>query len=275
MKWNAVRAILIAAAVLLLAGIRAQEPVTADSLLSELLSAARNPTEEAVRKAERDTERVSDPVLRAVAEHWAEAYFDPDFRLYLNGKDDPADFGIPDPGKHAFVVLGFCLRNGEMEPELAGRCEAAAAAARACPEAIVICTGGVTGSNNPRRNSEAGLMADYLVRVCGIDPGRIFTDPEALTTGENALNSFRILTAHDIRTVTVVTSGYHMRWGLVLFNATAAWYREQGYDVELIGNWCYDTPPSPGYDEMNEDIAMSQLRTLLLTGQDALLPEAR
>ena len=272
MKWSTACLFLIVAAALLFSGVKAPEPVTANTLLNDLLTAAERPSEEALHRVRQDTEKLDNPILSAVAANWLEVYTDPDFRMYMNGTDDPADLEIPDPSKHAFVVLGFCLKDGQMEPELEGRCRAAAAAARAYPESIIICTGGATGSNNPHRNTEAGQMSLYLVRNCGIEPARIFLGQAALTTGENATNSLKIIRENGIETFTVVTSGYHMRWGLVLFNATAAWYSEQGYDVRMIGNWCFDTPPSPGYNDMNISIAMSQLRTLLFSGKEALLP---
>ena len=273
MKWSMICLILTTVIVMCLSGTQVPEPVTANTLLTDLLDAADHPTDESLRRVRRDTEKLNNPVLTSVAEHWLDVYTNPDFKLYMNGKDDPLDLNIPNPSKHAFVVLGFCLKDGEMEPELEGRCRAAAVLARAYPESIIICTGGATGSNNPQHNTEAGQMSVYLVRKCGIAPPRLYLDQQALTTGENATNSFAIMAENGIETYTVVTSSYHMRWGLVLFNATEAWYREQGRTIRMIGNWCYDIPPSPGYNELNTGIAISQLRTLLLSGKNPLLPD--
>ena len=212
------------------------EPYT---LLMDLLAAVETPTDEAMAKIESD--------LRA-------------------GKDDPAALEIPDPAKHAFVVLGFQLKNGEMQPELVGRCDAAAAAAKAFPEARIVCTGGETGSNNPAHHTEAGLMGAYLAEKCGIGAERILLDPAAMTTADNTANTLEILRKNGIETMTLVTSGYHMRWAENLFAAAAAQYRQwYGYSVRLIGNWCYDTPPSPGYDDTNAPIAAMQLMILLNT----------
>ena len=131
-----------------------------------------------------------------------------------------------------------------MQEELIGRCDAAAAAARSYPDAILITTGGATGSNNPEGHTEAGMMKDYLTEQCGIDAGRIFTDTEAMTTLENAVNSFRILKEKGIETFTIVTSNYHQRWAQILFNAVAA-AREKGtgYRVRLVGNYNYPAQP--------------------------------
>ena len=106
-------------------------------------------------------------------------------------------------GKHAFVVLGFELADGEMTDELKARCEAAAAAAKAFPDSSLICSGGATGENNPEGHTEAGLMKDYLTEQCGIAADRILTDEYAMTTAENALNTFAILKAQGIGVFTV------------------------------------------------------------------------
>ena len=98
-----------------------------------------------------------------------------------------------------------------------------------------ICSGGATGPNNPDGHTEAGLMKEYLVRACGIDTSRIFTDESAMTTLENAENTFEILRAKGIRTITIVTSDYHQKWGQVLYNALAAVYAQRyGYSVETF-----------------------------------------
>ena len=161
-----------------------------------------------------------------------------------------------------------------MLPELVGRCKAAATAAKAYPDALIVCTGGATGTNNPNKNTEAELMRNYLVKSSGIDPERILVDPDAMTTEENALNSLRMLAEKGVETVTVVTSVYHMRWANVLFYTAAAWYREQGIPMEIIGNWCYNVDPAPGYDGVNSSIAMTQLEGMLLSGENAMLRPA-
>ena len=271
MKFFSTLLALAAAAILCAACMQDPEPVTPLSLMNDLYAAYEAPDQERLRKVAHDVNVLGSPLLADAAENWRIMFIEDGYRLYLNGTDDPAALGIPDPSMHAFVVLGFCLNNGKMEPELEERCEAAAAVARAYPEALVICTGGATGANNPERHTEAGMMKDYLVRECGMDGARIIAEEDAMTTAENAVNAFRILRERGIRTVTVVTSSYHQRWGTLLFCAAAEWYREQGLPMEIIGNWCYDTAPSPGYDSVNARIAISQLRGLLLSGDGALL----
>lgn len=190
-------------------------------------------------KIDADVEAMNDEVAAAVADQWKTVWLDPDYRLFMYGTDDPSE--LPITGKHAFVVLGFQLQNGEMADELKGRCDAAATAAKAFPDSILVCSGGETGENNPDRHTEAGLMKAYLTDVCGIAPERIFTDEKAMSTEENALNTFAILQEQGVETITIVTSGYHQRRGQSLYNAVAALYRqENGYSVEIAGNFCYD-----------------------------------
>ena len=126
-----------------------------------------------------------------IFEKWNEIYFNPDYRLYIDGKDDPQ--ALPISGKHAFVVLGFELENGEMRDELKARCEAAATAAETFPSSILVCSGGATGENNPEGHTEAGLMKEYLVQNCGIAPERVYIDESAMTTLDNTVNTFMIL----------------------------------------------------------------------------------
>ena len=74
---------------------------------------------------------------------------------------------------HELNDYTYLLPDGEMTEELVGRCKAAAAAAKAFPDSIIVCTGGATGANNPDGHTEAGLMKEYLVKRCGISRKRI------------------------------------------------------------------------------------------------------
>ena len=263
--------ILLLAALTFFSVCTAEEPA-AEEVLKDLLTASRKyRTQKDIQKVRDDIGQISNPILLEAAVHWKELFIDPGYKLFKSGRDKPQKLEIPDPAKHGFVVLGFCLKDGKMLPELAGRCKAAATAAKAYPDTLIVCTGGATGSNNPDRNTEAGLMRNYLVNSCGISPDRILTDPDAMTTEENALNSLRMLSEKGVETVTVVTSVYHIRWANVLFYTAAAWYREQGIPMEIIGNWCYNVDPAPGYDGVNYSIAMAQLEGMLLSGPNALL----
>ena len=207
-------------------------------------------------------------IARAVTDHWRAVWLDPFYPLYLyRGEEKAVTLERSNPpigGKHAIVVLGYQLENGEMKDELKGRCKAAAALAKSYPDAIIVCSGGATGPNNPDGHTEAGLMKEYLVRACGIDTSRIFTDESAMTTLENAENTFEILRAKGIRTITIVTSDYHQKWGQVLYNALAAVYAQRyGYSVEIVGNYCFPIEPEEDSYRSGHRIALSQLSSML------------
>ena len=235
-------------------------------LIIDLYNALGMTAERAEETIEKDLEALDhDPLLTAVAGHWKDIFLDPDYRIYDFRKDDPSALEIETPIRHAFVVLGYCLKDGAMEEELKERCRAAAKIAKAYRRSIVICTGGRTGINNPYGNTEAGEMCAFLVDVCGISPSRIYLDRKALTTVDNVRNTFEILRKKGIETITVVTSKYHIRWATVLFCAAAEMYRrgEDPYEVQILGNWCCDVTPPAGYDDLNALTAAYQLRTLL------------
>ena len=214
------------------------------TLLTDLISACTDPSEAATARIDEDAAAAGSPLALSVAESWKTLYLDPEYKLLIDGLDDPAQLNIS--GRHAFVVPGFQLENGEMTEELKGRCDAAASAAKTFPDSIIICSGGATGENNPEGHTEAGLMKAYLSEQYGIDPARIFTDESATTTAENALNTMAILEEQQIETMTIITSDYHQRRTQTLYNLTAARYAmEQGWSVEITGN--YNT--SIGTDE--------------------------
>ena len=161
-----------------------------------------------------------------------------------------------------------------MTAELRGRCDAAVEAALAYPDSILVCSGGATGPNNPDGHTEAGLMKAYLVEH-GVPAERVFTDERAMTTAENAVNTFAILQAQEIGTMTIVTSSYHQRWSQVLYNAVAAQYRQaSGYSLEIVGNWCFDTEPANERYLQDAQIAIRQLCDILGLSKEerALLP---
>lgn len=206
-------------------------------------------------------------LAEAIVGHWRRVYLDPDYPMYLydGGQvaDALADAGIPDAPTHAFVVLGFELKDGEMTDELIGRCNAAAAAARAFPQAILVCSGGATGDNNPEGHTEAGMMKAYLAEACGIDAARIFIDERAMTTLENAVNTFAILREQGVRTLTLVTSSYHQRWGQVLYNAMSALCRRDwGYGADIVANYSYPVE-APSAFAQDDRIALRQLAAML------------
>ena len=243
------------------------EEASYGALLADMLASY-----EGQKRLDADAALLDDDVARAIAEHWKQVYLDPDYRLFLYGTDDPGV--IPVSGRHAFVILGYELKDGEMTEELRGRCDAAVAAAQAWPDSILVCSGGATGKNNPDGHTEAGLMKEYLIAQ-GIEAERVFTDERAMTTAENAVNTFAILREQEIETMTIVTSSYHQRWGQVLYNALAAQYQQEyGYSVRIVGNYSYDIEPASELFLKDAQIAVWQLGGILGLSEEemALLP---
>ena len=206
-------------------------------------------------------------VGRAVTDHWFKSALNSNYRRFAYRGEDKAypleRSGLDFSGKHAFVVLGYQLQDGEMTEELKGRCNAAAAAARSFPESLVICTGGATGQRNWENHTEAGEMKMYLARDCHIDADRILTDEQAQTTLENAQNVFLILKQQGIEKITLVTSDYHQMWAQILFNAVAAiWKARTGMEVSIVGNYSYTVRPGT----KSTGGGISALRVLLREG---------
>ena len=197
-----------------------------------------------------------------IFEKWNRIYSDPDYRLYIDGKDDPGT--LPVSGKHAFVVLGFELENGELRDELKARCRAAAAAAEKFPASILVCSGGATGENNPKGRTEAGLMKEYLVQNCGIAPERIYTDESAMTTLDNAVNTFAVLKSQGIDTITIVTSSYHQRRANILYEALAEIVRKtEGVSITVAGNYSCEAQAPDELEKYDARIAAMQLDEML------------
>lgn len=242
-------------------GKEAQAP-TMQTLLLSLAQAYLQPSEEAVTRIDALVEQLENPMARPVAEYWKKIWLDPAYRLLLHGQDDPAQ--LPVTGRHAFVVLGYELKDGEMTEELIGRCEAAAAAARAFPESILVCSGGATGENNPDGHTEAGLMKAWLMESGGIAEDRILVDESAMTTEENALNTIEILREQGVETMTIITSSYHQRRGQTLYYTVAEQVRqEQGYTVEIVGNYSFPVNILPFELQMEAMKAVFQIGMIL------------
>ena len=248
-------------------------------LLGDMLTAVTNPSDASGEAISGDVDAISavserdGALARRIADHWTKVYLDPDYELFIYHDGDGAEAllgaDIADNGRHAFVVMGYQLLDGEMQEELKARCEAAAAAARAYPDAIIVCSGGATGPNNPDGHTEAGLMKAYLTDVCGIDSSRIYIDENAMNTVDNAVNTFAILKDMDVASMTIITSSYHQKRGQALYNALSAIYELNcGYSAEIIGNFSCDYESSSGAGfELN--VAIMQLSGILGLSDEA------
>ncbi len=214
-------------------------------------------------QVEADLEAMQDNELAAfIASTWQELFMDPEYRVYINGKDDPAVLQIT--GAHAFVVLGYALKNGEMTEELKERCDAAAAAWREFPDSILVCSGGPTGENNPEKHTEAGMMKLYLAETCGIPADSIYTDESAMTTVDNAMNTFGILKEQWIEEITLVTSSYHQRWANLLYTVLAEYIREtEGRTISVVSNFSCEREAPGNLAGKESGIAARQLDEML------------
>lgn len=255
-------------------------------LLIDLLHAYEKPASDDQQRIASDLEsirsvRLSDyEVARFIVDHWNRVYLNLEGEyalcLYDGGERATAleATALKDSPTHAFVVLGFELENGKMQQELMGRCDAAAAAAKSFPSAIVVCSGGATGKNNPQKHTEAGLMKQYLVEKRGVDASRIFIDEHAMSTVENAINTFEIMRAHGIQTFTVVTSSYHQRWGQVVYNAMAALCQQAyGSSPHIVENYSYEIAAYGNYVH-DDRYAIKQL-TKVLNLPDKVIDQMR
>ncbi len=203
-----------------------------------------------------------DELAAFIAAKWQELFMDTDYRVYLNGRDNPAELQIT--GSHAFVVLGYELNNGGMTPELKERCDAAAAAWREFPDSILVCSGGATGANNPAGHTEAGLMKKYLTETCGIPEDSIYTDESAMTTLDNAINTFAILKEQWIEEITLVTSAYHQRWANLLYAVLAEYIREnEGRTISIVGNFSCERNAPANLAGKEAGIAARQLNEMM------------
>ena len=131
--------------------------------------------------------------------------------------------GLPGTDELCIVALGFQLEpDGSMRPELIERLNVVLKSAQKYPNAYVLCTGGGTAAENSSA-TEAGEMAKWLV-ASGIDESRVIVEDNSLTTAQNAIFSYDILTTQypKVKKLAIVSSDYHIETGVLLFSAEAA-----------------------------------------------------
>jgi len=148
--------------------------------------------------------------------------------------------GFPEDDSLCLVGLGFQLNpDGTMRDELVERLKVMLPASENYPNAIIVCTGGGTAADDPTA-TEAGRMAEWL-EAQGVDPSRLIVEDRSLTTAQNAIYTFDILTERypQVRQIAIISSDYHIATGTLLFGAEAI-LRDS--DIEVVSNAAWHAP---------------------------------
>lgn len=153
--------------------------------------------------------------------------------------------GLPDTDELCIVALGFQLDpDGTMREELIKRLEVVLNSANKYRNAYIVCTGGGTAFENDSA-TEAGEMSKWLI-ANGIDKNRVIVEDNSLTTAQNAIFSYDILTTQytDVRYLAIVSSDYHIATGTLLFKAEAILRASTvgGEKLEVISNAAWKAP---------------------------------
>ena len=153
--------------------------------------------------------------------------------------------GLPDTDALCIVVLGFQLNpDGTMKDELIQRLKVALSSALKYPNAYIVCTGGGTAAKNISA-TEAGEMAEWLEEQ-GIDKSRIIVEDRSLTTAQNAIFTYEILTSGYpmVVSIAIISSDYHIATGELLFTSEAILRAESPDDAApaVISNAAWDAP---------------------------------
>ncbi len=112
--------------------------------------------------------------------------------------------GPPEDADLPLVVLGAKVYDQGPSPILERRLIAAGDYLRAHPTAFCIVSGG-QGADESR--SEAAVMAQYLIEVQGIDPGRILLEDKSTSTAENLRFSKALLGGET--QIAIATNFFH------------------------------------------------------------------
>ncbi len=162
-----------------------------------------------------------------------------DFWHYLDNNLVVYENTAPDdlPTKnHAFVVLGNQLNdNGTLSDEGIGRCDVAYKSAIKYPNSMIYVTGGGTSKYN-KSVTEGEQMYQYLVNVKKLNPKRIIKEIRAMNTIENTKNTFQILKKDNIKSITIITSEYHVKRATLLFYVESLL---NDYPISIIKNVGY------------------------------------
>ena len=152
---------------------------------------------------------------------------------------------LADSDELCFVVLGFQLApDGSMRQELIERLTVAKHCAELYPKALIVCTGGGTASEDPTA-TEAGRMAAWLIEN-GVAAERVIVEDKSLTTAQNAIYTFDILSKSypQVKELVIVSSDYHIATGTLLFGAEAILRAEDAAKpaVHVVSNAAWKAP---------------------------------
>lgn len=156
----------------------------------------------------------------------ATSYWDNSLREFsIHGTEDPTSLagvpdGLPNDRSHVFVTLGHVLNNdGTPQQQLIDRLQVAKAAATKYPNARIMVTGGY-GASGQTNVTEGEVMRDWLIGQ-GVAADRIIPEMASFDTPNNASFSMDILYglsgADAVSSVSIITAGWHMRRGTVLY----------------------------------------------------------
>ncbi len=153
--------------------------------------------------------------------------------------------GLPTDDSLCIVALGFQLApDGSMREELLERLKVVLRSAQKYPNAYIVCTGGGTATLNPSA-TEAGEMAKWLIEN-GIEENRVIVEANSLTTAQNAIFTYDILTKDypSVTQVAIVSSDYHIATGTLLFEAEAILRAsgEAGESFRVVSNAAWEAP---------------------------------
>jgi len=140
-------------------------------------------------------------------------------------------------GPPLIAIFGAAvLADGRPSPSLLRRIGYGFDAARAHPEAPILCSGGV-GRTGP---SEASVMAEVLA-ARGVPERRLILDEDSLDTLQSALVVHRLSRRHAVPRVVVCSDAYHVPRIRLLLGAmgvaTAAGPLAQGTGGAGLAHW--------------------------------------
>ena len=169
--------------------------------------------------------------------------------------------GLQNTDELCIVALGFQLNpDGTMRDELRERLAVVKASAEKYPHALIVCTGGGTAAEDESA-TEAGKMAEWLIEN-GIAPERVIVEDRSLTTAQNAIYTYDILTERypQAKQLAIVSSDYHIATGALLFEAEAILRAEKAGSpaVHVVSNAAW-TAPSGSLSTMFQAGALIEL----------------